>query len=43
MRAEQDFDSSVRTALGKECDGISASEELKIRIRRSAKDRRKIL
>ncbi|MBD5513335.1 MAG: hypothetical protein HDR06_01445 [Lachnospiraceae bacterium] len=32
MRAVQDFDSSIRTALVKECDGISASEELKSRI-----------
>ncbi|MDE7258608.1 MAG: hypothetical protein K2N77_05150, partial [Lachnospiraceae bacterium] len=39
MRAEQNFDSSVRTALGKECDGISASEELKSRIDETIRQR----
>lgn len=32
MHAEQNFDSRVREALTKECDGILASDELKIRI-----------
>lgn len=32
MRTEQDFSSGIRAALKKECDGISASEELKRRI-----------
>lgn len=39
MRAEQDFDSSIRTALVKECDGISASEELKRRIDETIRER----
>ncbi len=32
MRAEQDFGSRIKEALEKECDGISASEQLKCRI-----------
>lgn len=32
MRTEQDFESAVKAALQKECDGISASEDLKCRI-----------
>lgn len=32
MWAEQDFDSKIRAALTKECDDISASEQLKCRI-----------
>ena len=39
MRTEQDFSSRIRTALEKECDGISASEELKCRIDETIRQR----
>lgn len=39
MGAEQQFDSRIKTALAKECGGISASDELKRRIDETIRER----